>query len=211
MERKLYTPEEVEARFDSLPQEIKTVLYSTEMATIIKQVGEKHRLHVDQIGLLEAETGDVMLGFTDTKDYPGMLAKSLSVGPLQAEAIANDINDRLFEKIRGIMKKVYEEGSKPAPITSASEPTPAPSKLPPLEPRAAPPPATPAPPITPVPAPIPTPPPPVPPKPPVPPPQNMAQAQTMLSQKTVEVAPNPKVQPPQPGNYKKDPYREPAE
>lgn len=230
----IHSAEEAKRRFDTLPPEIKEILYSPEMAFAVQQVGQKNHLHIDQIDFLNTETGQVLLGFVDVKDFTTELAENLNINNLMAETIAKDIDEMLFVKIRDAMKKVYEEGKKLAPITSSPTPVVSLSKLPPLEPRptsSQPTPAiTPAPtaPSAPVSAPATTPVVPqplVPAKPTIPLAPTMAQAQTMLSQKTVEIAPqaagqakspanpasNTTPQPPMPGNYKKDPYREPAE
>ncbi len=128
MERKKYTAEEIEKKFAGLPEEIKAFLYSAEMLDNIKKIGEKHKLHIDQVGLLEAETSEVMLGFTNTKDFPAVLEESLDIENQKAQLVAQDINDQLFVKIRDAMKRTYEqqkgEGEKqkvqsvPPPATS---------------------------------------------------------------------------------------------
>ena len=203
MERKTYTTEEIERKFASLPEEIKALLYSPQMLNVIKGIGEKHRLHVDQVGLLEAETSEVMLGLVEAKDYSLALSESLGMDRQKADAIAKDINDQLFVKIRDAMKLTYEqqktENEKP---TVPTPPTPGPP--------------TPAPQVKPV----------VPPHlPPAQKPPTITPADLALSQKTVSLpskpaasgellasspsSPNQPVVKPPP--YKADPYREPAE
>jgi hypothetical protein len=233
----IHSAEEAKKRFDSLPQEIKNVLYSPEMAFAIQQVGQKNHLHLDQIDFLNTETAQVMLGFVDIKDFTAELAESLNIGQFQAEVIAKDIEDSLFSKIRDAMKKVYEAGKTPTPVISSvppvipplpSAPQPPkqlspladilPKKSSPAPSAPIPPPAAPPPPPTIAPA-------PAIPKPPVPL-APIHTADTMLNEKTVQVAPvaqagapvpsangaaASKPQPPKPDSYKKDPYREPIE
>lgn len=100
--------EELEKRIDSLPEEIQNLLYSPEMYTAIKQVSAKHQLHVDQMDLLETETSQVMLGITQTAQFPKTIAQSLKVDAAQAEAIAKDIDEVLFSQVRSAMKKADE-------------------------------------------------------------------------------------------------------
>lgn len=221
-----YSAEEARKRYDSLPLEVKNLLYSPGMSFTIQEIGQKNSLHIDQIDILNTEVGQVMLGFTDSKDLPHRLMEMLNLEQGKAAQVAQDVNDMLFNKIRDKMKQVYEANKieptptpvAPPPIPSIPPPpikTPAPlsSVLPKSGPAVVPP--TPAsPPMS-----------PIPPKPPQAPPSEMHQAEVMLNQKTVEIAPKPaeapkvplspplapKPEPPKPELYKTDPYREPAE
>jgi hypothetical protein len=227
MDQNAQRKDDIQKRLDSLPPEIKQLLYSNEVDVIVQQIGAKNKLHLDQTGILLAEMNEVMMGYLEASDLAKELVDVFRIDEDRANAIAKDVDDMLFSKIRDAMRKVYEEANTTAPIVEA--PAPSQSKLPPLEPRSTSPQAVQI--TTPVLAPVaPTPTtvtsvPPVPAKPPAPPAPTMAQAETMLSQKTVEVAPqrgmvaktpansvpSTPTPPPTPGNYKKDPYREPAE
>src|SRR3989344_1315550 len=109
MAKKTYTPQEAKARYESLPTEIKSLLYSPEMLMSVRQIAQKHQLHIDQTGILEDETSAVMLGFTDTADYPAVLAETMDIDIAKAGAVAQDVNDLLFTKIRDAMKRTYEQ------------------------------------------------------------------------------------------------------
>ena len=130
MTEKIHTKEEIQKHLASLPDDITKLLYSPDMGALIQRIGGKHQLHIDQTGLLEAETAEVMLGFTETKDYPQKLMEGLRIDRLKADAIAQDINDQLFVKIRESMKKVYEqqkiENEKPKITPPSVAPPPAP-------------------------------------------------------------------------------------
>ena len=221
-----FTAEEAQKKFDALPAEIKNLLYSSDMTSAIQKVGEKNKLHYDQMGVLEIETNNVMLGFTDTADYPDMLVRSLGVDKAAADAIAKDINETLFAKIRDSMKKMDtlpadKEPSVVMPSAAAKASLPATST--------APVPSTPPPAAAPKPV--------VPAAPAVPMVQTMHTADIMLSEPTVNMPPKPavpitpvanstaassgapavskpeiKVEAPKPvPPYKADPYREPPE
>ena len=192
MSRKIHTKEEIQKRLDSLPPDIKNLLYSLDFDVLVQQVSAKNRLHIDQMALLAAETNEVMTGFSDPKDFESNLVESLQVDRAKAEAVAKDINEQLFVKIRESMKKMYEQQKTVTEKSAApaTQPAPAPSptpKLPELhaadtmlsEKTVS----------------VPTPP--APPK------------------ATQDTAPSPSVaqakEGPKPGPYKTDPYREPAE
>lgn len=102
--KRIFTPEEAQKKYDALPTEIKSLLYTPEVTSIIQKVGEKNKLHFDQMGVLELETSSVMLGFTDTADYEQIIAEKLNVDAKKAAEIVKDINDMLFVKIRNSLK-----------------------------------------------------------------------------------------------------------
>ncbi len=134
MDENIHSADEVEKRFERLPNEVKKLLYSEEMHAIIVRVGQKHQLHIDQMALLEAETGQVMLGFVETKDYPRQLTDALKVDMAKAEAIAQDMNVMLFLRIRDAMKGA-DAPTTPSPAQPTQTPvatsTPAAPKPPP--------------------------------------------------------------------------------
>jgi hypothetical protein len=230
MEEITYSPEESQKRFENSPQEIKNMLYSIEMLDAMRQIGEKFKLHIDQVGLLQVETTSVMLGFTSSDDFDSTIANTLRIEPSQATLIAQDVDQMLFSKIRNSMKQVYEANKTPAPITSAPVMPPTPPATPMM--KASPAVTAPYPPMPDAPAPVavaissspsvtpaattttPVPQAPVS-APPMPKPpltaSSMAQAETVLSQKTVDTGPAIPKAPPIPPSYKTDPYREPAE
>src|SRR5579859_6830403 len=122
--QKTYSPEEAQKRFETLPPEIKRYLYSAEMMTALRQIADKYKLHIDKLGMLEAETSSVMLGFTETSDFPSMLMEALQVDEMNANLIAKEVNDQIFLKIRDAMKNAPE---KSVVMPSKAAPTPPPS------------------------------------------------------------------------------------
>jgi hypothetical protein len=231
----IYSAEEAQRKLDTLPDEVKKLLYSPEMLTAIRKVGEKNQLHIDQIGVLQTETTAVMLGFTEMKDFPKKISKNIDVDETKSIAIAKDVDEILFSKIRGQMKTNDAVPTQPA-VEGKSVVMPSASKMADVKPASAPttpptPVAPSAPPVT-----------PAAPKPTTPtnlPSIEMNKAEVMLTQPTVSIAPkNPasssevlassktvppaapvasqdptktSATPPPPPVYKTDPYREPPE
>ncbi|MDP4020830.1 MAG: hypothetical protein Q8P58_02210 [Candidatus Adlerbacteria bacterium] len=207
-----YSPEEARKRFQALPPEVKELLYSPEMTFTMQEVGKKNGLHIDQIDALNTETGEVMLGLATTQEFVTNLMEMLRIDRAKAEAVASDVNDMLFSRIRNSMKGADNQ-STPSTTTPLAQPTkPAlSSQLPTSSPT--PPSPKPAPPSTPAPVTKPQ-------VPLAPHPHDL-----MLVEKTVTTpatpaktpTPNtpagqtPKPEPPKPQGYKSDPYREPPE
>ena len=89
----------------ALPQEVQDYLYSQDMASVIEKVGEKNRLHLDQMGTLEAEAAAVILGFTEPNDFPSVIERSLDLGDEQAQAVSNDVDTMLFQHVRELVRE----------------------------------------------------------------------------------------------------------
>ena len=93
------------------------------------KIGEKHKLHLDQLAGLEMETNSVILGFTEPNDFPKMLSDSIQVDVSKANDIAKDVSDMLFKKIRDSMKKTYwKENAEVPPVSPTPMPSPAPMR-----------------------------------------------------------------------------------
>jgi len=203
MAKRLYSAEEAERKFGSLPQAVKDLLYSFEMTSLITKVGEKHGLHIDQMDALNTEAAQVMLGFTETSEFPEILMEDLSIDQAKADAIAKDIDVTLFARVRAALSQPSAMGE--TNTTSLPQSVPAEAAAP------KPTPVTPAVPAVPA---VPT--------------VDMHPADLMLTQKTVVAppmaptpaspapsTPTPKpgaqaTMPPKPQEYKADPYREPT-
>lgn len=203
MAKKFYSPEEVSKKFESLPPEIKNLLYSFEMTSVIAKVGENNGLHIDQMDVLNTEAGYVMMGLTDTSDFLSILMEDLRVDEAKAKALISDLETNLFSKIRQGMQQpsVVASAAAASATTTAKEPvvtsTPSNAGLPSSA-------ST----LTPT--------------------VDMHPADMLLTQKTVvsvaQTAPKPqipetmsapkplvsKAEPPKPQDYKADPYREPT-
>lgn len=221
--QRIYTPDEAVERLGSLAPEMRKFLYSKEMRNILMTIGEKHKLHLDQLSTLEAETNAVFLGFTETQDYPRILAETLKIDEAKIKEIAKDVNEMLFIKVREDMKAASSpvdlkiELSKPTAVAAA--PTPAPAAIAPslvpkpvmlpapgmAAPTGLPDAASPAPTVQPAPIAVPQ----APATPPPVKPVDVA-AETILTQKTVSTPPAGDA-PTNPVPYKADPYREPPE
>src|ERR1700676_622368 len=68
------------------------------------------------------ENSNVLLGFTIVQDFPSILMDGLEIDRVKADAIVEDLNDQLFNKIRDAMKKVYEQNTAPEPVVVQNPP-----------------------------------------------------------------------------------------
>src|SRR3989344_2848406 len=96
-----------EERLAGLPEDLKTAFFSDTVTDAILVIGKQHGLTIDKVGELGDEVGLVMLGITKTGDFIKNLSSRLAVDKEKAKAIAEDINQKVFQQIRASLKKVH--------------------------------------------------------------------------------------------------------
>lgn len=98
------TAQMIKERFDALPKMIQEVILSTNYEETLLEIGKKYNLNVEQLGILERETTLVMMGLTPTKDFETELTRELNVDKIKGFQIVKDINEKVFLKIRELLK-----------------------------------------------------------------------------------------------------------
>ena len=115
------TTKAMQERINSLPQEIKSMIYSSEMVAAIRQISTKHQLHVDQTGALESEVVAAMIGVTPLTELAENISDALDIDETKSNAIVVDVNELLLSKIRNSMKQA-DARTTTAPATQPSNP-----------------------------------------------------------------------------------------
>lgn len=100
-------------RFRDLPDDLQNAVFSPNTADAILAVGKKAGIAIDKIGELADETGLVMLGLTPPGEFIRNLTKRLEVDPEKAKAIAEEINQKIFQPVRESLKRVHGLGERP--------------------------------------------------------------------------------------------------
>ncbi len=100
---KQYTAEEIQSKYETLPDMIKDAVSSMEVKLKIEEVGKRNGLMLDQIGDLVDEIGLIMLGFKKPKDFVSSITSTLSISRDVAEKIAREINTEVFSALRNSM------------------------------------------------------------------------------------------------------------
>lgn len=112
---KNFTEEQIAQMYDNLPEDLKDAIFGLEMNEIVERIGRENQLNIEQIGDLANETGMVMLGVTHPKEFVGNMAERLEVDKEKARAIAGEINEQIFKKVRVSLRKIHnirEEGER---------------------------------------------------------------------------------------------------
>ncbi|MEK7541793.1 MAG: hypothetical protein AAB533_03025 [Patescibacteria group bacterium] len=152
-----YTKQQLQERYEKLPDALKDAMFSTDVADKIFETGKKNGLTIEKIGFLAEETGRVILGLTRPNEFVAVLTGRLSTPADAAQKIASDINHQIFFPLREILKSTHQVDIGDAARPAAD-----------IDLRRAARPVTPVPPAAQKPM-APAPPPPAPQKPPVPP------------------------------------------
>lgn len=93
----------LDERFASLPADIKQAIDESDYQSSLYQIGQEHKLTIEQIGRLEMYTVDVMLGVTPTDKFENVLRSNLGLQDEQAGTIATQVNEKILKKIRSNM------------------------------------------------------------------------------------------------------------
>src|SRR3989344_7609039 len=94
-------------RVSELPDDLRKALFARSTSDIIQNIGKNAGLPIDKIGELADETGRVMLGITPPSDYVKNLASRLGAPQEKARAIAEEINQKIFQPVRESLKKIH--------------------------------------------------------------------------------------------------------
>ena len=104
---KNFTEEQIAQMYDNLPEDLKDAIFGLEMNEIVEKIGRENQLNIEQIGELANETGMVMLGVTHPNEFIGNLTSRLEVDKEKARAIAQEINEQVFKKVRESLRKIH--------------------------------------------------------------------------------------------------------
>src|SRR3989338_5600394 len=102
-----YNTQQIRGIYSKLLNDIKEAIFSVDVSDKIIDIGKKHKLAVDKIGIIGNETSRVMLGVTHPNEFIGNLTERLEVDKEKARAIAGEINEQVFKKVRESLRKIH--------------------------------------------------------------------------------------------------------
>jgi hypothetical protein len=97
---------QIEQRLAELPEDVRAAVLSVEWEGKVAAIAARHKLHLDQAGVLADVTLMAMLGMVTLDNYPARLAADFSLPPQEAQAIAKEVSDEVFVSIRESLKKM---------------------------------------------------------------------------------------------------------
>lgn len=104
-----YTYEQIVEQYKRLPQDIREAIDLLDTAGILGEIGQKYALHIDEIGKLADQTAMVIIGFVRPVDFVTNLVARLGLDRPVAEAIAREVNEQIFLKIRESLQALHGE------------------------------------------------------------------------------------------------------
>ncbi len=112
----------IKERFDDLPKSIQEIILSSNYQETLIELGKKYQLNVEQLSVLEMETTLVMMGLTPTEKFEAELTRELNVDKLKGNQITQEVNEKIFLKIRELLKLMSESTEdKPSTNTQKSD------------------------------------------------------------------------------------------
>lgn len=110
------TEQLIKEHFATLPEPVKKAIGSFDWAREVFDIGRKHNMHIDRIGELQTEVMLVVLGLTSPADFQTELLEKIEPNRDIAYEVSDEVNKRVFIRIRDFMKGFYEnEAAAPAP------------------------------------------------------------------------------------------------
>lgn len=97
--------------------ELDKLLQSNTFVDEIIKIGEKFDLHIDQVGGLDTETREVLLGTKKKEDFAKNIMEHIEVSENIANDLVKEVNDTIFLKIRELLQQVDSEPTTSDPET----------------------------------------------------------------------------------------------
>ncbi len=134
-----YTNEQLREGFKKLPNDIRQVLLSEDFGLIIQVVGKDLGVTPEQALDIEDEVSLILMGISDPKDFIGNIQKKIGVDEQKAHAIAERVNEEIFQPVKESLKIVHNIKDEVASTTPVMPPVapklPAASTVPPSFPQ----------------------------------------------------------------------------
>lgn len=100
-----YTKQQLLEMFARLPEPVQRLMYDVDVVKKIRDIGTKHKIHVDGLGDLAEEIGYVMVGANQAKDFALTIGQRLKLSQTEANPLAEEINREVFLPFREELMK----------------------------------------------------------------------------------------------------------
>ena len=101
------TKQQIDARWDILPVNLREILYSPDYGKIIWDVCEANHLTNEKIGKIAGLCGYVIMGFIHPEDLAKEIKNATGIHSEIAETIAKEIDRKIFTPIGNEIDKIY--------------------------------------------------------------------------------------------------------
>jgi hypothetical protein len=94
----------LDERFDRLPEEVKKTIEESNYQQKLYAIGNRNKLTIEQIGILEKDTTNVLLGIDSPDEYAATLRADLGIQDSQLRSVVEEVNMELLGNIRELLK-----------------------------------------------------------------------------------------------------------
>lgn len=98
----------IEEKMEELPSNVKEAIESSGWEKKIVDIGNRYKLHVDDLDLLGFELALAMVGMSDQNEFMRQMKQELRLGDETLDNIVGDINSEIFSHIREKLKEDVE-------------------------------------------------------------------------------------------------------
>ncbi len=92
-------------------EKMKEIVKSTMTYGLVKDIGQKFSLDLDQLGELDAEIRNVLLGVTKSENFTKNIRGKLEIEYTVAQSITKEVNEKILEVIKEKIKKETSKDS----------------------------------------------------------------------------------------------------
>lgn len=89
-----------------LPEDIRTLVLSTDFETKLNWVGGKYNLTAEQIDILKQETVFVLIGLTELAGFMDSVSSELVISKEQARVISQEVGTQVFAGVKESLKEM---------------------------------------------------------------------------------------------------------
>ena len=105
--------QKLDERFNKLPQEIQNAIIDSNYHAVLYQIAESQKLTVEEMGVLEKITTDVMLGTTRPENFEDSLRNNLKLPVEKIATLVEEINEKILKSIRMRTMSARSEHNEP--------------------------------------------------------------------------------------------------
>lgn len=119
-----YSPKDLRDIYNSLPEDLQVAIFSPETMDIYNQIQARYALDPAQREELSIQTGLLMMGITEPKEYVLVLAERLGIMRDKAAFIAQEVNRNILHGVRESLKEVHTPiEEQMTPVVASNIPT----------------------------------------------------------------------------------------
>lgn len=114
--------QKIKEKYDVLPDDIKQAISNVDFGEKISEIAKKNNLLIDQADSLYTEVFLATLGVEPIADFSKNISENIGISTAVANAIAQDVNGRIFLPIRESLQKIQvPEEETEVPVNSERE------------------------------------------------------------------------------------------